>query len=81
MQIPYCDNPGGSLTVTVDLQHTSDVFLVDQANYDAYQRGNQFQYVGGNYDRTPAVITVSGAGRWYLIVNNDTSESYQYRWS
>lgn len=34
MSIPYFDNPGGSLSVSVDLQHAADVFLVDQSNYN-----------------------------------------------
>ncbi|WP_424349625.1 DUF1883 domain-containing protein [Latilactobacillus sp. 5-91] len=81
MEIPYCDNPSGTLTVTVQLQHSADVFLVDQANFNAYQQGRDFKYFGGNYTRTPVKITVSGAGRWYLIVDNGSGEQYSYSWS
>lgn len=81
MNIPYYDNPGGSLTVTVQLQHQSDVFLVDEQNYQRYRSGRNFTYFGGNFSRTPVRITVNGVGRWYLIVDNGSGERYQYRWS
>jgi hypothetical protein len=80
MSIPYYDNPGGSLTVRVELQHVADVYLVDQSNLNAKQAGRNFTYFGGNYSKTPVNITVSGAGRWYLIVENGTNENYQYQW-
>ncbi|MCT0068226.1 DUF1883 domain-containing protein [Lactococcus lactis subsp. lactis] len=81
MDIPYYDNPGGSLTVTVELLHQSNVFLVDSVNYQKYISGSAFNYFGGNYSQTPVNITVNGAGRWYLIVDNGSGERYQYRWS
>lgn len=81
MGVPYYDNPSGSLTVRVELQHTSDVYLVDQANFDARQSGREFRYFGGNYSQSPVAITVNSAGRWYLIVDNGSGESYQYQWS
>ncbi|WP_270220148.1 DUF1883 domain-containing protein [Lactococcus lactis] len=81
MQIPYCDNPGGPLTVTVHLQHRADVFLVDEQNYRNYKSGHNFRYFGGNATKTPVTITVNGPGRWYLIVDNGSGESYRYQWS
>ncbi|MFK4973685.1 DUF1883 domain-containing protein [Lactococcus garvieae] len=81
MKIPYYDNPGGPLTVTVKLRHQSNVFLVDEQNYRRYRSGNKFTYFGGNYRNTPVRITVNGQGRWYLIVDNGSGEPYQYGWS
>lgn len=81
MDYPYFDNDGGDLTVTVDLQHTSDVQLLDQNNFNIMQSGGSYQYFGGTYDRTPVHVTVSGPGRWYLVVGNGSGEQYSYRWS
>jgi hypothetical protein len=39
MDIPYYDNPGGQLSVKVELQHIADVYLVDQANFNAIEDG------------------------------------------
>lgn len=75
-QIPYA-NSSGVLSVKVKLEHAADVFLVDSSNFQKYKSGKQFKYYGGHYTTTPVNITVSGAGRWYLIVNG--SGKYQYR--
>lgn len=75
-QIPYADSTG-TLSVEVDLKHASDVFLVNSTNYQNYKNGRQFKYHGGHYTKTPVVITVSGSGRWYLIVRG--GGQYQYR--
>ncbi|ATO43384.1 DUF1883 domain-containing protein [Loigolactobacillus coryniformis] len=80
MEIPYYDNPSGQLSVRVELQHTADVYLLDQSNFNAKQAGRDFRYFGGNYSQTPVNITVTGAGRWYLIVDNGSGESYKYQW-
>ena len=75
-KIPYADS-SGRLSVEVHLEHAADVFLVDSINFQHYQNGQNFKYVGGHYTRTPVVITVSGVGRWYLIVQG--SPRYRYR--
>lgn len=77
-EIPYADS-NGTLTVEVELQHAADVFLVDSSNFQRYKSGINFKYYGGHYNRTPAVITVSGVGRWYLIVQD--GGQYRYRFS
>lgn len=83
MKFPYRDNPGGRLSVTVELKHAADVYLLDQANFNIRQSGNpNFTYYGGHYTRTPVRIAVSGSSRWYLIVNTgDSGENYRYSWS
>lgn len=76
MQIPYADSHG-VLSVEVELQYASNVFLVDSANFQKYKSGRQFTYHGGHYNQTPVTITVNGSGRWYLIVQG--SDQYKYR--
>ncbi|MEN2330415.1 DUF1883 domain-containing protein, partial [Lacticaseibacillus paracasei] len=61
VRVPYYDNPGGALAVTVELPHSANVYLVDQANFNARQRGDHFTYFGGHYDESPVTIRVSGA--------------------
>lgn len=75
-QVPYADS-NGHLSVEVQLKHAADVFLVDYSNFQKYKSGKQFKYFGGHYTETPVHITVSGSGRWYLIVQG--GGQYQYR--
>lgn len=75
IKIPYADCHG-TLSVEVRLKNTADVFLVDSANYRKYQNHQDFTYFGGHYTQTPVQITVSGNGRWYLIV---VGSDYEYR--
>ncbi len=77
MHVPYFDNPGGNLTAKVQLDNASNVFLVDQTNYTLYQSGQPFKYFGGYFQKNPVLITISGPGRWYLIVE---SSNYRYNW-
>lgn len=74
--IPYADSTG-YLSVEVHLKHAADVFLVDSANFQKYKNHKEFKYYGGHYTKTPVQISVSGEGRWYLIVQN--GGQYQYR--
>lgn len=76
-QIPYAETRG-SLSVEVNLRHAADVFLVDSINFRRYESGQDYTYYGGYYTETPVTIKVHGAGRWYLIVEND-GEYYDYR--
>lgn len=75
-QIPNAYS-NGHLSVEVELQHAADVFLVDSINFQHYKSGRKFKYYGGHYTKTPVNISVSGTGRWYLIVNG--SRQYKYR--
>lgn len=74
-QIPYADS-NGHLTAEVHLNHAAYVFLVDSSNFQKYKSGHDFKYFGGHYTQTPVSISVSGSGRWYLIVNGS---AYKYR--
>ncbi len=74
-QIPYAES-NGILSVEVMLKNAADVFLVDSSNFQKYKSGRQFKYYGGHYTQTPVRISVSGNGRWYLIV---LGSDYKYR--
>ncbi|MBF2599363.1 DUF1883 domain-containing protein [Listeria seeligeri] len=75
--IPYVDS-NGSVSVEVELQHASDVFLVDSYNYKKMNSGNEFSYFGGHFKRNPVRISVKGAGRWYLIVRGGGQYKYRF---
>lgn len=75
-QIPYADS-NGHLSVKVELKHAANVYLVDSTNYSRYTSGQRYDYFGGHYTKTPVTISVQGAGRWYLIVDNN-GEQYSY---
>lgn len=78
VKIPYADT-NGDLSVHVELQYASDVFLVNDSNYRRMNNGQNFDYFGGHYTKSPVRIKVNGAGRWYLIVRG--SRQYKYRFS
>lgn len=77
VKIPYADS-NGTLSVIVNLDYAADVFLVDSNNFRKYQRGESFKYHGGHYTSSPVRITVSGIGRWHLIVIGNTKYSYRF---
>lgn len=79
-RIPYCDTSNGQASVRVDLQHSADVYLIDESNLRKRQNGQQFRFFGGHYTKTPVIISAHGANRWYLIVDNGSGEQYSYQW-
>jgi len=76
-QIPYADS-NGALSVEVDLKNAADVFLVDSTNFQRYKSGKDFKYYGGHYTETPVRISVSGRGRYYLIVQGGGQYQYHF---
>ncbi|MEG0133375.1 MAG: DUF1883 domain-containing protein [Clostridium sp.] len=66
------------MSVEVQLNYATDVFLVDSVNYRKYCSKQSFTYSGGHYSRSPVNITVSGSGRWYLIVRGGGQYKYRF---
>lgn len=46
----------------------SDVFLVDDANLAAFERGGQYRYFGDHYKQSPVRLVVPAAGVWTVVV-------------
>jgi Domain of unknown function (DUF1883) len=46
----------------------SDVLLVSATDAQRYGQGQQVQYWGGHYRRSPAVIRVPNSGNWHVLV-------------
>lgn len=60
-------NAGAAVEVTLQGVE-SDVFLVDNANLSNFKRGGQFSYLGGHYNKSPAVLRVPSGGTWTVVV-------------
>jgi hypothetical protein len=46
----------------------SDVLLMTASNVNAYKQGRQFEYWGGHYDTSLAVIPIPHPGTWHVLV-------------
>ena len=58
---------GDVVRVTLDKQ--ANVRLMDDANFNAYKRGQQHRYYGGLATKSPIDITVPHGGSWNLVVD------------
>ena len=58
---------GDVVRVTLDKQ--ANVRLMDDANFNAYKRGQQHHYYGGLATKSPTDITVPHGGNWNLVVD------------
>jgi hypothetical protein len=56
-------------TAEVALDHRANVRLLDAVNFGRYQRGETFQYVGGQASRSPVPLTIPSAGHWYVVLD------------
>lgn len=56
--------------VEVTLRGTAaNVELLDSSNLSAFKSGRQHTYYGGHFMRSPAIISIPRAGRWYIVVH------------
>lgn len=58
---------GGDAFV-VNCTHQSNVLVMDDVNYRAYQSGRSAKYYGGFYRRLPAHISVPHSGAWNVVL-------------
>ena len=49
--------------------NAANVLIVDDSNFQNYRSGRQFQYYGGYFNHSPALIRVPGAGHWKVVVD------------
>ncbi|KNZ41457.1 DUF1883 domain-containing protein [Acetobacterium bakii] len=78
--IPYVDiSDNRSVTAVVELSKASDVMFLDQNNYNKYKAGRDCKYHGGHYTQSPVRITVSGIGRWFLVVVGSGQYKYSFQ--
>jgi hypothetical protein len=56
--------------IQVTLQgNEANVLVMDYQNFRSYQSGGRYSYVGGHYQRSPAVIAAPGTGTWYVVID------------
>jgi hypothetical protein len=46
----------------------SDVLLMTASNVNAYKQGRRFEYWGGHFNASPAVIPIPQSGNWHVLV-------------
>jgi hypothetical protein len=49
--------------------NAANVLLMDDINFQSYRSGGRFNYYGGHFNRSPAVIAPPLPGRWHVIVD------------
>jgi hypothetical protein len=58
---------GDVVVVTLDKQ--ANVQLLDDMNYNCYQRGEKFHYFGGLVQHSPLRLPAPHAGRWHVAID------------
>jgi len=49
--------------------NAANVLLMDDSNFQNYRSGRQFQYHGGYFTQSPAIIRAPSAGHWKIVVD------------
>jgi hypothetical protein len=49
--------------------NAANVLVMDDINFQRFKQGSQYEYYGGYYTRSPAIIKPPQAGRWNVVVN------------
>jgi len=47
----------------------ANVLVMDDANFQNFTVGQAYQYYGGYYTKTPAIIRPPSPGRWNVVIN------------
>ena len=49
--------------------NAANVLLLDESNFQNYRSRRQFQYYGGYFTQSPAIIKAPSPGRWHVVVD------------
>jgi hypothetical protein len=60
-------NGGEIVEVTLDKQ--ANVRLLDESNYQKYQKGDNHRYYGGLAKRSPVRLAAPQAGLWHVVID------------
>ena len=59
--------------IRVSLQGTeARVMIMDDSNFRRYRNGSRFEFAGGRYRRSPAIIRPPRGGHWNVIVHHES---------
>ncbi len=51
-----------------------NVLIMDEGNFNRYERGDEFEFVGREFFRSPASVAAPGEGRWHVIIVHPDGE-------
>jgi len=60
--------PGDLVHVTLS-GNAANVLLMSESNFQNYRYGKPFQYYGGYFTRSPAIIKSPSSGHWKVVVD------------
>jgi len=55
--------------VRVDIDHAANVMLLTELNFQNYKNGRAYDYYGGHYRSSPAVIRPPRAGTYHVVID------------
>ncbi len=55
--------------VEVTLDRAANVLLMDESNYELYNRSGHYRYRGGYATESPVRLKVPRPGRWHVVVD------------
>ncbi len=71
MDFLHTDLPGVSAgtRVRVDIDTESNVRLMDDNNFQRFQRNERHEYFGGHYKNSPVILEVPRYGNWHITID------------
>ncbi|MBI2425295.1 MAG: DUF1883 domain-containing protein [Candidatus Hydrogenedentes bacterium] len=61
-------NRGDIIEVTLE-GNAANVMLLNSENFANYRSGRSFKYIGGFFEKSPAIFTAPNTGKWFVIVD------------
>ncbi len=55
--------------VQVTLGTAANVRLLDDLNFNSYQRGGRYSFHGGYVTKSPYAVQVPSAGHWHVVID------------
>ena len=62
-------NLGTNDAVEVTLNMQANVMLLSDGNFNKYRAGQRFEYYGGLFKISPAILKPPRAGKWHLVID------------
>ncbi len=60
-------NDGDAIEVSLR-GNAANVMVMDSSDFHSYQRGRRFNYYGGHFTRSPAIIRPP-SGHWHVVID------------
>ena len=56
-------------TVEIRISRSSNVRLMDHANFEEFRHGRQYTSYGGHYRVSPVSLSIRNTGRWHVVID------------